>query len=299
MLPDLTSLELFRRAYELGSLSKAAKELHLTLSAASRRITLLEQRMNVQLLRRTSTGVLPTAAGTALSFHAKQLLMQAEKLHVEIAGYADGSNGVVRMCATASALSGSLPQDLAAFTEGNPRLKVELLERRTAEGIAAVRDGRTDIAIVHASDPLLTELRFERYRTEDLVAVVPREHPLKSRSIAFHLMLDYDIVGLEGNTPLMALLQDASRAAGKTLHLRVQVWSFDVVCRIIKANMGIGVLPRQAAKTYCNGLKLRIIPLSDKWASRYSYICVRNAKLSGPAQRMIEHLRIQTRLDAR
>ncbi|OWT57610.1 LysR family transcriptional regulator [Candidimonas nitroreducens] len=291
MLPDLTSLELFRRAYELGSLSKAAKELHLTLSAASRRIAILEQRMNVQLLRRTSTGVLPTAAGTALAFHAKQLLLQAEKLHVEIGDYADGSRGVVRMCATASALSGPLPQDLAAFTESNPRLKIELLERRTAEGIAAVRDGRSDIAIVHASDPLLAELRFEHYRAENLVAVVPREHPLNNRSIAFHRLLDYDFVGLEGNTPLMALLQDASRAAGKTLRLTVQVWSFDVVCRMIKANMGIGVLPNQAAKTYCNGLKLRTIALSDKWASRYSYICTPNTKLSVAAQRMVEHLR--------
>jgi DNA-binding transcriptional LysR family regulator len=296
MLPDLTSLELFLRASELGSLSKAASQLHMTLSAASRRLALLEQRMDVQLLRRTSTGVVVTPAGLALVFHAKQLLAQVEQLHVDIADYADGSKGVVRMCAATSALSGFLPQDLAEFAASNPRLKVELLERRSSDGIAAVRDGRTDIAVVLASDPLLTDLRFDRYRTEDLVAVLPQGHALRGRKIAFHRLLDYDIVGLEGSTPLMTLLQDAARAAGQTLRLRAQVLSFDVLCRLIKANMGVGVLPRQAAKTYSKDLGLRLIPLSDGWAWRDSYLCVRSSTLSAPAQRMIEHLLERARL---
>jgi len=290
MALDLVSLALFLRAAELGSLSEAARQLHLALSAASRRITLLEHRLGVKLLRRTTTGVVPTPAGEALVLHARQLRAQVERLDVEMSDYSDGSRGVVRMCAATSALSGALPQELAAFTEGNPGVSIELLERRSSEGVAAVRDGRADIAVVLSSDPLLTELRFYRYRSEDLVAVVPRGHAIRGRRIAFHRLLDYDIVGIEGTTPLMTLLHDAARAAGRPLRLRVQVWSFDVICRMIKANMGVGVLPELAAKTYAKDLGLRLVPLSDQWASRTISLCVRAAGLSGPAQRMVDHL---------
>jgi DNA-binding transcriptional LysR family regulator len=290
MTIDLVSLELFLCAAERGSLSEAARQLHLALSSASRRILLLEHRLGVKLLRRTTTGVVLTPAGEALVLHARQLRSQIERLDVEMSDYSDGSKGVVRMCAATSPLSGTLPQDLASFTERNPGVSIELLERRSSEAIAAVRDGRADIGVVLSSDPLLTELRFQSYRTEDLVAVLPRGHAIRGRRIAFHHLLDYDIVGIEGNTPLMTLLQEAARAAGRPLRLRVQVWSFDVVCRLIKANMGIGVLPEQAARTYAKDLGLRLLPLSDRWASRTISLCVRADGLSSPAQRMVEHL---------
>lgn len=121
--PDLVSIELFLRAAQVGSLSKAAKELHLSLSAASRRIGLLEERLGVQLLSRTTTGVVLTPAGTALVFHAKQLLSQVDSLKIDLGDYADSSKGVVRLCAATSALSGYLPPDLATFAEKHPGVK--------------------------------------------------------------------------------------------------------------------------------------------------------------------------------
>ena len=122
------------------------------------------------------------------------------------------------------------------------------------------------------------------------MAVVPRNHPIRGRSTAFHELLDYDMVGLEGSTPLMALLHDAARAAGKLLRLRVQVYSFDVVCRMIAARQGIGVLPKMAARTYCRDLNLRLVALTDKWALRSIYLCVRDEPLAASAQKMVDHL---------
>lgn len=67
MSPDLTSIELFLKAVKLGNLSRAAEHSHLSLSAASRRLSLLEQHSKIALLTRTSTGVSPTAAGERLA----------------------------------------------------------------------------------------------------------------------------------------------------------------------------------------------------------------------------------------
>ena len=74
MRPDLDSLALFLRAIEHGSLSKAAAESHMVLSAASRRLAILEGHLGVALLNRTSKGVTPTGAGESLAMHARQIL---------------------------------------------------------------------------------------------------------------------------------------------------------------------------------------------------------------------------------
>ncbi len=290
MLPDLTSLGLFLQAIDTGSLSKAAKRSNLTLSAASRRIALLESQMGVQLLRRTTKGVNITPAGEALAFHARQLLSQVERLQVDLSDYADGSKGIVRMHATASALSGHLPRDLAAFAIKYPQISVDLLERRTQESIAAVQEGRTDIGVTMASDPSAAKLRFHRYTSEHLVAVVPDKHPLRGKHVAFQELLDYDIVGVEGNTPLMGVLRDAARAAGKPFRLRIQVYSFNVICRMIAANFGVGVLPKVSAESYRRELNLRLLPLTDRWATRHAYLCVRDERLSSQARAMLDHL---------
>ncbi|MCM3373476.1 LysR family transcriptional regulator, partial [Bacillus velezensis] len=72
---DLTSLALFVRASELGSLSRAAQQSHMSLSTASRRIALLEHHFRVVLLNRTVAGVELTPAGEALLRHATDLLL--------------------------------------------------------------------------------------------------------------------------------------------------------------------------------------------------------------------------------
>jgi len=245
--------------------------------------------MDVQLLRRTAKGVDVTPAGEALAFHARQLLLQVERLQVDLSDYAKGAKGVLRMQATASALSGHLPRDLAAFAENHPQITVELLERRTHEVISAVQRRQADIGITMTSDPSATKLRFHRYRTEHLVAVVPKQHPFRGKHIAFRELLDSDIVGLEGDTPLMRILRDAARAAGKPFRLRMQVYSFNVICQMIAANLGVGVVPQMTAESYRCDMNLRLLSLTDAWATRHVYLCVRDERLGSQARAMLTH----------
>ncbi|WP_420094616.1 LysR family transcriptional regulator [Pseudomonas koreensis] len=90
VLPDLVSLALFLRTVDSGSLSKAAEQSHIALSAASRRIALLESDLDVKLLDRGQRGVTPTPAGLALAAHARRLLSEAERLKTNLSDYARG-----------------------------------------------------------------------------------------------------------------------------------------------------------------------------------------------------------------
>jgi len=290
MRPDLASLALFIRIAETRSITKAAQACHIALAAASRRIAQLEDQFNVQLLYRTARGVELTPAGNALLQHARILLSQVDELRADITDYAKGAKGTVRVHANASALAQYLPEDLATFAQAHPAIKVSLGEERSGAIVQAVQSGAADIGIVMegAEAPGLELLD---YRADTLCAVVPRKHPVKAKSLAFEKLLDYDFVGLESNTVISQIMLEQASRAGRPLKLRVQVKSFDVVAKMIQAGLGIGLLPEAAVRSFAAPMGLRLVGLTDAWATRRMYVAVRQyASLPAPARLLVDHL---------
>jgi len=293
MRPDLASLALFVRIAELKSITKAAQACHIALAAASRRIGLLESRFGVQLLFRTARGVELTPAGNALLFHARAMLSQVDEMSAEISDYSKGVKGMVRIQANASALAQYLPDDLATFAAANPAIKISLDEERSGAIVEAVHGGTTDVGIVMEGADA-DGLQLLEYRDDILCAVLPKKHPLRARQLAFDKLLDHDFVGLESNTVISQILLAQAHAAGKPLRLRVQVKSFDVVAKLIQAGLGIGVLPEAAARSFAAPMGLRLVGLTDPWAKRRMFVCVRQySSLPAPARQLVDHL-VQT-----
>lgn len=290
MLPDLVSLSLFLRAVEARSLSKAAAQSHLALAAASRRIAQLEHCYGVQLLYRSAQGVEPTPAGTSLAYHARRLLQQEEQLRAELSDFAKGVRGHVRLQANTSAITQFLPDDLAAFVSEYPDVKVELEESRSGAIAQALREGKTDIGIVLEGTDM-QGLQGFAYREDRLVAVVPRGHSLRARKVAFGELLKHDFVGLDGDAAMTRLLADAAAALGDRMRLRVQVSSFEAVCKLVQSGMGIGILPEGAARDFTRLIGLRVVGIRDAWARRRMLIAARDRTgLTPVARKLLDHL---------
>jgi DNA-binding transcriptional LysR family regulator len=126
-----------------------------------------------------------------------------------------------------------------------------------------------------------------------LVLVTPREHPLAERDGLFlREAVGYDFIGLQQDASLHSLLQHSAHSQGVALRLRIQVRSFEAICRMIHTGMGVGVLPDLAVRTYLPALDVRVIPLHDPWARRKLKVAVRNQdNLSLTAKQMLDHLR--------
>jgi DNA-binding transcriptional LysR family regulator len=290
--PDLTSLALFIRIAETRSITKAAQANHIALAAASRRISQLEEQYGVQLLHRTAKGVELTPAGNAMLLHAREVMKRTDEMRAELSDYTKGGKGLVRVHANTSALAQYLSQDLASFAASHPAIKIAIEEHRSGAIVQAVQTGATDIGIVMEGAPT-GELQCFDYRTDVLVAVLPKNHPLRGKRLPFAKLLPYDIVGLESDTVISRLLADAASAAGQPLRLRVQLKGFDVVAKMIQAGLGIGVLPEGAAQSFARPMGLRLVPLTDAWAKRRMWVCVRDySGLPAPARQLVDHLKL-------
>jgi DNA-binding transcriptional LysR family regulator len=153
---------------------------------------------------------------------------------------------------------------------------VELRERLSYLVIKAVSEGSADIGIV-AGKPATSELEYIPYREDRLVLVTPIEHTLSELSeVAFSDTLAYEYVGLSEWSAIHAFLIQAADKLGYPFRFRVEVGSFEAVCRMIEAGVGIGVVPELVAKRYAQRLNIKIVRLSDEWSERKLQICVRN-----------------------
>jgi len=295
MRPDLSSLALFIRIAETRSITKAAEANHIALAAASRRIAQLEDQFGVQLLYRTAKGVELTPAGTAMLNHARQMLEKVGEMRAEISDYSKGVKGVVRVQANASALAQYLPDDLASFAAAHPAIRISLEEERSGAIAEAVQTGATDVGIVMEGAPA-EGLKLFDYRADVLCAVLPMKHPVRAKQLAFAKLLDHDFVGLESSTVISQCMLEQARLAEKPLRLRVQVKSFDVVAKLIQAGLGIGILPEDAARAFAKPMGLRLVRLTDAWATRRMFVAVRQgAALAAPARQLVDHLVASTK----
>ena len=102
---DFVTLKLFCAIAQSGSITKGASECHLALSAASRRISELEETVGLMLLDRSAKGVTLTPAGHAVMQHALRLFQGFEQFSNELNEFAKGSKGHVRLWANMSSLT--------------------------------------------------------------------------------------------------------------------------------------------------------------------------------------------------
>ena len=288
---DLTDLRLYVQTAEALNLTRAAATQHLSLAAASARIKALEAHAGLPLFYREARGVRLTPAGEAFLHHARGVLRQTDQLRLDLQEYTGGLRGHLRVLANTTAVTDFMPEILPPFLAANPRINVDLQEKPNAEIARGVLDGRADLGIVAGQIDTLG-LQAIHFSTDRLVLVTARGHRFARRkSIAFAETLDEDAVGMQRGSTIQAFLAQVTERLGKPLRLRIQLASFDAMCRMIGAGVGIGVVPVSAARRNQQAMKLALIELTDAWAVRERYVLVRDQTALPPyAQALVDTL---------
>lgn len=289
---DLVTLALFVNVAREGSISGGARHSHLAVGAASRRITDLETALGTPLLYRLSSGVELTEAGHACLAHAQRVLHEVGQMAGSLSDFAHGLRGQVRIAANTSSLTQFLPEDLAVFMDQQPGVRIDLEEHNSADVVQLLRDNRADLGIFADRTPC-AGLETVPYRCDELVLVSPPGHPLANRrALRFTDTIGFDYVGLPPATSLAMRLQEESARLDQTLRLRIQVRSFDAICRMVATTGMVGVLPRRAAAPHARSMKLKLIGLTDEWAQRWLLLGVRDsAPLSAATRLLLAHLK--------
>jgi len=289
---DPVTLQLFVAVCDERNIGRAAEREAIVPSAISKRIAALEDELGVALLVRGRRGIEPTPAGEVLLRQARDILSSMERAHAELAEFAGGVVGNVRVLASLSVLAELLPDDVARFLAEHGSVRVSLEERVSSEIVRGVREGRADFGVCwDAANP--EGLDRVDYRCDRLGVLVHPDHPLAGRAqLAFADTLAFDHVDVLHGGTVQIMLQRHAAIAGQSLRYRVQVSTLDAAMRIVAANLAIAVVPREVVGASAQTLGLRLIPLTDAWARRRFVICTRpDVPLSATVRLLVSFLR--------
>lgn len=179
--PQLSELQAFCAAVDLGGIGRAAQRLHLSQPAVSKRLRALEDLVGARLLERSPRGVSMTADGARIYTHARRLLAEADELDGLISQMR-GSCETVHLAISHTAAELLLPRALVLMRrETSAAVEVVIANSRLVKQM--VQDGRADIgAAAGAAGERVPGATAIPLIDDEIVIAVPLGHPWARRS---------------------------------------------------------------------------------------------------------------------
>ncbi len=288
---DIADLRLYVAIVECGSLSKAAERLPLALSAASARLKALEEKLGITLVTRSAQGVKETNAGRLFYDHALRLLQVAQDAQDGMDALSGKGRIQLRLCSNTTGLSTNLSARLGEFLTQHPNVDVQFEQMASRDVIKEIASGKADVGIVDAYYDK-QELLYLLFQRNELVVVAHNEHALAQQpSCKFNDWLKQPLVGFQTDSSLQQFIERMAILAHQPARFRVSAPTFNAVAQLVSQQVGLAIMPRQAALRYAATLPLSVIDLDEPWATRELNICVRpDMDTSMPALKLAKFL---------
>lgn len=188
------SLKYFYYVAKTGSLTGAADQLHVAVSAVSRQIKKIEDETGVPLFERKARGMYLTAAGDILMSYAKRSYLELEEAIAQAKGINALHQNVIRLASTEGFAWDLLPTLSAHFRKKNPSVRFYLTIAHPEQVSRMVREGDADIAITYNLTPS-EGLKIWHQEISPIYALMQNTHPLASSSIiSLHEISHYPVV---------------------------------------------------------------------------------------------------------
>lgn len=145
---DVGRLRVLSAVARTGSVTGAARDLHITQPAVSHHLSRLEAETGAVLVQRVGRGVRLTPAGELLAKRAAEILARVESAAAELSSVSGLSAGRVQLAAFGSAMSSLVPQAARALFSAYPGLELGLTETHPEEALRLLRTAEVDVALI-------------------------------------------------------------------------------------------------------------------------------------------------------
>lgn len=279
---DIRDLELVREVVARGSLTAAARRLHVTQSALSHRLLDLEGRVGAPLFRREARRMVPTRAGERLAESAGRLLGELRATWDDVRRIAGAGVALLRVGTACYTGYSWLAAVLERFAAEHPGVEVQVDAGATGDAVDAVRRGTLDVALTPG--PLRDDALDARPLFEDeLVALLPPGHALAARS---HLepadFRDAHVIVYSADPARSLFLGGILAPAGVTPRKATGVPLTEAILELVQAGQGVTVLARWAAADRIERGTLVARPLGSGGRLRTWHAVTRRADRARP-----------------
>jgi LysR family transcriptional activator of glutamate synthase operon len=243
---ELYQLRYFQAVAELGTLREAAEHLAVSQSAVSRAITLLESEIGVELFTRRGRANELNRFGTAFLQATRTAQRGLDTAVASVRQLAGADGGTVALGFLHSLGVTTVPALIRQHHDRFPAARFELHQRAGHTLLSDLASGVTDVCL---SYPMTFEqsqdVTWAPLFTQQLYAVVHREHPLATRQlIDFDEISDQPFVALDPDHTLRKIFDEACARHGVAPTIAFEGTDITTLRGLVGARLGVGILPR-------------------------------------------------------
>jgi DNA-binding transcriptional LysR family regulator len=288
---DTLCLQAFCSVAETGSFSSAAKQLHVTQPAISKRISSLERQLDCRVFDRIGRRVDLTEAGNSLLPRARRILRELEEARRSITYKSSKSTGTLNMATSHHIGLHRLPPVLRHYSNNYPdvKLAIDFIDSETAT--EKILSGHLELAVVTLAPQNHPKMITEKIWHDPLICVVSNEHPLKK----------FKSVDIADLSHYPAILPDLSTFTGQilkrqfdTLNLPLDVSMatnyLETIKMMVSIGLGWSILPASLIDGPICHIPVKQLEVSRELGCIYH----QGRSLSKAAQVFIEELRTLT-----
>lgn len=293
---EIRQLRYFVRIVELGSFSKAAKELYVAQPALSTQITNLEAELGTQLLSRSVRGVSATDAGKSLYLYAQSILRQIEMLKEEVSSQSDQPKGPVVIGLPPSVSSVLAVPLITQIRHDSPQIQLKIVESLSGHLEDLVSTGKIEMGLLfHDEEPTKDASRkIERavgrvaIMKEELLVFTSPNHSLAAEtpvSAADVSKMDLFLPGPANIT--RQIIERHFESKGLKPKIAVELDSLPTIHALVSAGLGATILSRSGMQSTGIAPKLSAHPIKELSIYRYLSLCTPNVLAQSNAAKYV------------
>lgn len=244
--PSLPDLRAFVTVGEHRSFAAAAKALHLSQPALSRRISHLEELLGVRLFDRTTRSVQLTLLGERFLADVRGVIEDMDRTVASLQDAANLETGDVTIGCVFSAVHHFLPSVIRAFRDKHPHVLVRIIEEGADEVLASVKQGEADFALnyIGMQDP---EVEFTALLKEPYVLACPADHALaRKRAVKWEELKSYPLARVSHASRNRLFIDQALADLPPLPRPVCEVRHVSTLIGLVENGLGLAVVPRLA-----------------------------------------------------
>ncbi len=243
---DLRAVRTFVGVVDLGTVSRAAEELHITQPALSRQIANLESELGLRLFDRVGRRLLLTSEGAQLLQQCRGLLNYHQAVREQADGLKRGDAGMLRVSASPHLIEGLFPDFLRDYAKRYPNVQVRLVEAIGPQIFAMLERGEIHLAQAVARALAPDDRRFGAYPLapmEMLAACHPSLTLGRDGSVEIRALAPYPLLQATDDFAMRRSFDSACRLAGFTPNYILECRSPHALLAMAQAGHGVAIIP--------------------------------------------------------
>lgn len=281
----LFSYEIFDAVARQGSFNKAAQQLHLTPSAISHAIAVMEEELGFALFNRGKNGVTLTSYGASLYPAIRDVLNSDEALRQSIARLNGLEKGKVKLGAFNSVCASLLPGILKTFMAQYPQIEVEVYQGTYDDVKEWLRNGQVDLAFLSAS--CREEFTITELFREPLMCIVPPDWPAPPDGVMTPALMNGQCFVVQCDATDAEMRQFLKKYKIST-ERRCHVIDDQSNIAMVEAGLGISIMPQMLLKN-CTA-SVRIYPIVPEEFRVVGLTVQRPSAMAPAVEQMFRHI---------